>query len=326
VSIIIYYNTEDQGKKIEVVAVQPNIDPYDEKFTTSLYDQLETISKLIRTKVTENTRLIVAPETAISSPIEESEFKRGTVYEYLKNFKLSIGNPIFYYGVSSYQFFDQKHSVASRKLEGGPGYIEHYNSSLMIDKQGEIDFIHKSKLVPGVEKIPFAKNFSFLEGLSIDLGGTTGTLGVEDEPRVFRSTEFQFAPVVCYESIFGEFVAIQCRKGAELICIATNDGWWKNTPGYKQHKSFASLRAIENRRSVVRSANTGISCFVNQRGDISQETSWWVADVIRGKVSLNKEMSFYTTYGNVLGRSFGFVSLLLILFTITKRFKKYVLK
>ena len=114
----------------------------------------------------------------------------------------------------------------------------------------------------------------------------------------------------------------QCRLGAELICITTNDGWWKDTPGYKQHMSFASLRAIESRRSVARSANTGTSAFVNQRGDILQATEWWEPAVIKSTLNLNSKMSFYTTYGNVLGRSLAFVSALLILFTFVKRFKR----
>ena len=148
------------------------------------------------------------------------------------------------------------------------------------------------------------------------------TLGIEEEPLTFVYEEFQLAPVICYESIYGEWVAQQCRKGANLIAIITNDGWWKDTPGYKQHVSFASLRAIENRRSIVRSANTGTSCFVNQRGDILQATKWWEEDVIRGTLNLNNEQTFYTLYGDVMGRSFAFVAVLLIIFTFVKRFKK----
>ena len=106
-----------------------------------------------------------------------------------------------------------------------------------------------------------------------------------------------------------------------MISIITNDGWWKDTPGYKQHLSFASLRAIENRRSIVRSANTGTSCFVNQRGDILQATNWWEEDVIRGTLNLNNDQTFYTLYGDVIGRSFAFVAVLLIIFTFVKRFK-----
>jgi apolipoprotein N-acyltransferase len=178
-------------------------------------------------------------------------------------------------------------------------------------------------LVPGVESIPFSDIFPFLEDLAIQNGGTSGTLGIEPFPKVFYDKDVRFAPVVCYESIYGGWVAEQCRNGAQLICILTNDGWWEDTPGYKQHCSFASLRAIENRRSIARSANTGTSCFVNQRGDILQPTKWWTKDVIKAKLNLNSEQSFFTTYGNVMGRSFAFVAALLILFTFVKRFKKY---
>ena len=181
---------------------------------------------------------------------------------------------------------------------------------------------NREKLVPGVEVIPFSDALPFLETLSINNGGTTGTLGIEESPQVFKIDSLTIAPVVCYESIYGEWVAEQCRKGASLIAIITNDGWWKDTPGYKQHLSFSSLRAIENRRSLVRSANTGTSCFVNQRGDILQATNWWEEDAIKGEVHLNKEITFFTQYGNVLGRSFSFAAILILLFTFVKRFKK----
>jgi apolipoprotein N-acyltransferase len=209
--------------------------------------------------------------------------------------------------------------VASHPISSNE-FIEDYNTSVMIDS-GEFSFIHKSKLVPGVEKIPFASTFPFLEEMSIDLGGTTGTLGIEEEPKVFKSKDLVIAPVVCYESVFGEFISQQCRKGAELICIITNDGWWHDTPGYKQHASFASLRAIENRRSIVRAANTGISCFVDQKGIISQATEWWVPAVIAGTVNKNNELSFYSKFGDFLGRSLSFVAVMLILLSLVRKFK-----
>jgi len=224
--------------------------------------------------------------------------------------------------------FDYKRSRASLPVATGNGlYYESYNTAMVVGVDQTPAFIHKSKLVPGVEVIPFSNYFPFLEELSIQNGGTSGTLGIEEEPRIFLMDELSIAPVICYESIYGDWVAQQCRKGANLICIITNDGWWKDTPGYKQHLSFATLRAIENRRAVVRSANTGTSCFINQRGDISHATEWWVEDVIRSTVNLNSEQTFYTTYGDVLGRSFGFVAVLLLLYTFVKRFKnKYIQK
>lgn len=326
ISLTMYYSYEEEKRPVEIVVIQPNIDPYKGKFSIGLYKQLDKVFDLANQEVTKNTALIVAPETAISSSFYEEDFWRLSLFQYLINAKSKLLDIPICIGASTMKNFENKNSSASMKNVGGPGFYESYNTSVLINKDNEVGFIHKSKLVPGVEIIPFTSYFSFLEDLSIDLGGSRGTLGTEEEPMVFATEQFKFAPVICYESIYGEFVAKQCRKGAEIICILTNDGWWRNTPGYKQHNSFASIRAIENRRSVVRSANTGISCFINQRGDISQETKWWTADVIKGNLNLNKNLTFYTIYGNVIGRSFSFVSVFLLLFTLVKHFKKYTSK
>ena len=87
------------------------------------------------------------------------------------------------------------------------------------------------------------------------------------------------APIICYESIYGEFVAKQANQGADFLCILTNDGWWGDSPGHAQHFSFAKLRAIENRKWVARSANTGISGFIDEKGNVIQKTSYWTTDV-----------------------------------------------
>jgi apolipoprotein N-acyltransferase len=83
--------------------------------------------------------------------------------------------------------------------------------------------------------------------------------------------------------------------------------------------SFARLRAIENRRSVARSANTGISCFINQKGDIIKTSSWWKEDSLKATLKRNSKQTFYTQYGDWMGKSFVMVSLILFLFAIYKR-------
>jgi apolipoprotein N-acyltransferase len=172
--------------------------------------------------------------------------------------------------------------------------------------------------VNGVEKIPFMKYLGFLREIFIDLGGASGSLGSQDEASVFVSHDgTKIAPVICYESVFGEYLTSYIKKGAGLIFIITNDGWWKNTPGYKQHISFARLRAIETRRSIARSANTGISCFINQRGDIIQPTAWWTATAIKGQLNVNDEMSFYVKYGDFIARISLFISIMLVLYLIS---------
>lgn len=322
-SLYSYYNYVEKKNPIEVVALQPNIDPYNEKFDPSSFShQLETLISLADSLVTESTDLIVAPETALSANFNEADVHSLDFFKYfLEQKEEKLEGVPWYIGASTYRLYNEKHSRASR-LQNDGLYAEFYNTSMLITENDDVEFIHKSKLVPGVEVLPFSDIFPFLEEMSINNGGTSGTLGIEEEAQIFELEKLKIAPVICYESIYGEWVTEQVRKGAQLICIATNDGWWGDTPGYKQHLSFASLRAIENRRSIVRSANTGTSCFVNQRGDILQATDWWEEDAIKAELNLNSEITFFTKYGNVMGRSFFFASILLLLFTFVKRFRK----
>ena len=177
-------------------------------------------------------------------------------------------------------------------------------------------------MVLGVEKVPFSNWLPFLEELSIDNGGASGTLGVEEKARSIQTKKHAFAPLICYESIYGEFNAEQCRQGAEFIAVITNDGWWEDTPGYKQHMSFSRLRAIENRKDVARSANTGISCFINQRGDVIQQTKWWEPKALRGTLNKNNKLTFYTVRGDILGRTSMIAAFLLIGMWVVKAIQK----
>jgi len=326
ISLIQYYTYTEAVHPMEVVVTQPNIDPYNEKFTGSVNDQLNKICDLADQQTTEKTDFVLAPETALPFSFYEDEVERIIYYHYLVERKAQWENASLLIGASTKKYFKRKRSRASKKIYGGPGYEEFYNSSMLIDHLDRPSFIHKSKLVLGVEKIPFSNIFPFLEQLSINNGGTSGTLGIEDASQVMQSKGIKFAPVVCYESIYGEFIAQQCRKGAEAIFVITNDGWWKDTPGYKQHMAFSRLRAIETRRSVARSANTGISCFINQRGDVLQTTGWWKAASIKATLNRNREKTFYTTYGDWIGRAFGVVAVLLFGYTLVLRFRRKKVK
>ena len=178
ISLISYFSYEDKGKSIEVIAIQPNIDPYNEKFEPGmLHKQLEKIANLAAKKVTDKTALIVAPETAISSPFFERDIQRLDFFHYLKQQKLKLNNAPWYIGASTMEIFEEKNSRASMKLSSGPGYIEHYNTSFLIREDNSTEFVHKSKLVPGVEVIPFSEYLSFLEELSIDNGGNIRNFG-----------------------------------------------------------------------------------------------------------------------------------------------------
>jgi apolipoprotein N-acyltransferase len=314
-SLYKYYTYEEKKDPVEVALIQPNIDPYNEKFVSNSEDQVEKMIKKSESIITSKTKFVLFPETAISSSVHENYIDNNPSIELIRNFLTKKPSIHVLTGAATFSIFRKKFTNAARQIPNSNEFIEFYNSSLAID-QSNIDIVHKSKLVLGVEKVPFISWLPFLEELSINNGGTSGTLGQEKVPKIISSAHGKYAPVVCYESIYGEFVGQQVRSGAELIFIITNDGWWKDTPGYKQHNSFASIRAIENRRSVARCANTGTSSFVNQRGDMIKKSSWWIEDGLIESLNKNSYLTIYSQYGDLVYSLISYVLLVLIIYVL----------
>lgn len=324
-SFLVYINYEEKSDPVDIVIVQPNMDPYNEKFVNGTGEkQLEKFLSLAQRKMDNNVDFLVGPETQLPFSVIENyidsirEIKR--LREYLSDFP----NTRLVTGMSSLRVFHKSEtdSESARPVEGEVDYVyDVYNSAFHMANNEPISIYHKSKLVLAVEKVPFAGWFPFLEKLALDLGGAVGSLGTQKEPSVFISNvnpQYVIAPTICYESIYGNYVTEYVRKGANLIFIITNDGWWDNTPGHRQHMAYARIRAIENRRSIARSANTGISCFINQRGDIIEKTTWWEPAVIRQTINANNELTVFSKTGDLIGRTSIFISVLLLLYTLVK--------
>lgn len=315
--------SKENNEGMEVVVVQPNIDPYNEKFIGSPEDQLRKMLALAAQKVDTQTAYLLFPETAIPNLVWENRLDQDGCIILLRSFLKNYPNLKIIIGASTAKVYEanETRSATARKFTQDEGYYDAYNTALQITT-GTIQIYHKSKLVPGVEKLPFPVIFKFLDNLAIDLGGTTGSLGIQDERSVFFSDNpYTIAPVVCYESIYGEYLSDYVNNGANLIAIITNDGWWGDTPGYKQHLKYGALRAIETRRWIARSANTGISCFITPEGEIQQQTAWWVPAVIKGTVQMNRTRTFYTRYGDYIARAAMYLSLLLIIYSWLIRFR-----
>ena len=178
--------------------------------------------------------------------------------------------------------------------------------------------------MPGVERMPFPGLLKPLEGLAIQMGGTFGSLGIQKERSVFTDVSglVKIAPVICYESVYSDFVTEYVRKNANIIFIITNDGWWGNSPGHVQHLNYARLRAIENRLQIARSANTGISCFIDEFGEISNATKFWEEAIIEKTLYINNNQTFYSKFGDLLAYCCSVISILLIFLAIILKFKK----
>lgn len=310
-SLHLYSNYTDQGIIQHVVVLQPNIDPYTEKFSgMSAEDQINRLIQLAESTINDSSDLVIAPETALPPLWEDSLVQQIPsllpIYRIIQKFP----DVRFIAGAITQRKFRNDESVTktARRSVDGKYYFEMFNSALMIDRVGGIQFSHKNILVAGVEKDPFQEYLSFLPNFMLDLGGTKGVLASGEEPKVFEESGGKtIGPVICFESVFGEHVRQLVKKGAKSIVVITNDGWWKDTPGVWQHFGYSKLRAIENRRSIARSANTGISGVINQRGDVIAMTCINTCAAIGSSIRMNKEITFYTRYGDFL----GWISLLL---------------
>lgn len=306
-----------QPKQLHAVVVQPNIDPYKEKFTLSASNEAfaDSIVVLANRHVTAQTDLIMAPETALPLSFQEERLHTFAFGQSLARQVQKWPQANLLIGASTLGIFDYKQSVASTPIPNTNEWYESYNTSMLLTKTAPPQFVHKSKLVPGVELVPFSAYLPFLSAIAIENGGSSGTLGVEKKPKVMaikvkpnkrqkdptnKAQNITLAPIICYESIYGDFVRQQVQQGAQALCVITNDGWWGNTPGYKQHFSFARLRAIENRRWVLRSANTGTSGSIDPSGKIIKKTPYWVKTAFSQTIQLRSDQTFYTTYGDWL--------------------------
>lgn len=298
----VYDHYEDQGVDTEVIVVQQNCDPWNEQFDSHTYDQvIQNNIALSLPLVTENTRFVVSSESAIQEGIWLHETDKSRSLNTLRDYIRKHPQMAFVIGGTTYEWVPKgmEDDFPARQIGNTDKYYYCHNSALLIDTMG-LQHRNKSQLTPGVEAIP--EWMGFLKNYSITMGIARGTLKTDAEAQVMTFDGHKIGAAICYESAFGEYVSQFCKKGADLLFVITNDGWWGHTPGYRQHFEFSKLRAIENRRCIARSANTGRSGFINQRGDVLQQTHYWVPDAIKATLKANTKVTFYAKHGDYLSR------------------------
>jgi len=303
VSVVIYYNYSEKIEPVNIVVSQPNIDPYNEKFSGMMNEeQIIKSLKVSSNLIDKETDYWVAPETTIALDVQENELDTCPEVKILQKIIDNYPNLKMVLGASTYIQYDEPITVTARQNKNNYKFYDSFNSAIQVEKNSKVKVYHKSKLVPGVEIIPFPKEMKYFEKYAINLGGSTGSLGMQNDREVFANATNKgvVAPIICYESVYSEYVRNYVKNGANILFIVTNDGWWDNTPGHIQHLAYARLRAIENRRSIARSANTGISAFYNQRGDIIQQTKWWQATAIKAALNLNNQQTLFVILGDII--------------------------
>lgn len=325
ISYLILQNYKTEGKKIEVVILQPNVDPYTEKYNTTDKRVGILLNDLAKSSVDYSTDLVIAPETVYADGTKINQFDYSVAHYYTQEILLNNANLNFLGGISMVDFITDPQKVRSETNLLRPGlWYDDYNSAFLMNNQTDsVAFYHKSKLVVGVENFPYQEVLKPILGdVMIDLGGTVAMKTTQANREVFTlNNGTKVAPIICYESVYGEYVTGYVQNGAQLLAIITNDAWWGDTQGHKQHLSYARLRAVETRRAVARSANTGISAFINQKGEIIAELGYEKQGTLKGKVFLNNKKTFYVKHGDYIARIAEFMALFIFLFAFVRRRK-----
>lgn len=321
-SLVMYSNYEDPEDNIEIVILQPNINPYTEKYNTTDTRIGELLMNLSSKSVNDSTSLVLAPETVFADGTRLSKIHNSEAVFFGKQISRKYSDLNFMGGISLYERFNDPDKVRKQTNKIGPmDWYDDYNSAFLVKNSTDsIQLYHKSKLVVGVENFPYQDILKPILGdIMIDLGGTVAMKTTQEEREVlWLNDSTGTAPIICYESVYGEYVSHYVQNGANFLSIITNDAWWGDTQGHKQHMSYARLRAVESRKFVARSANTGISAIINGRGDVIKRLGYEKRGTIKGRVGINNIQTFYVKHGDYIARIAQFLALFIFLFAVVK--------
>lgn len=321
-SIYRNYAEDSSCGTLDVAICQPDFDPYEKFESMSRQEQDDVLLSLAGDVLADwkdsSTVLVLGPET-FTEGVCMNNIKAARTWKTFDGFLAGRPGVNLLYGASTYEVFNRRSAPSLMAREYGNAWIESHNSAIIQDWTGRTGVFHKSKLVVGTESTPYPRLFVPLDNM---LGGVMGRcvgqdrISLLDVSSVDGVTTVPVGCAVCYESVYGNYCTGYVREGAQALTVITNDAWWGDTPGYRQHLSYSCLRAIELRRDVARCANTGISAFIDQRGEIVSESDWWKRETMTGSVSLSDRKTFFVRNGDITGRACSFGAVLMLLATI----------
>lgn len=316
-----YHNSPD---KIKVGLVQPNLNPNKKWEVGNLDTQINMYLSLTESAIADSVDLVIWPETALPVYLLTDNYKLHA--ERIQRFVDSEKIPILT-GMPHANFYPNDLNAPSdaKPSKDGSSVYTSYNSILFFTPNDEVKQYGKIKLVPFGEKVPLVEIIPVLgKWMKWNVGISSWNTG--EEKVLFNlfenSRQVNIGGVVCIESIYADFIADFVRKGADFIAVVTNDSWYGNSSGPYQHKEMSVLRAVENRRSVVRAANGGISCIINPLGNTVSDTKMFTKSVLVGDVWINKKLTFFTRFPLVFPILSTLVSILVLLISLKKKVEK----
>jgi len=296
-----------QTKLLHVAAVQANIaqqQKFDPQFTAQIFDRFTRLSE-VALRSNPPTDLLVWPESSMPDPVRD---ENGESYRFVMNFSASTKTDLL---------------LGTIDLENG----HDYNAAALVSDAGQhVQIYRKLHLVPFGEYIPLRHSFPLFAVVASNW--VPGDFDVGKEYTIFRLTsgDVQVAPLICFEDTIGELTRQFVLKGANLLANVTNDGWFLHSAGSQQHLANAIFRCVETRRPMVRAANTGVTCFVNEFGRVTQllqdETGGTFTEgVLAGEVNVpqDRQLTFYARHGELFAKFCACVTAIAIVTSVALR-------
>ena len=302
------------AKPLRVTAVQSNVpqnQKFDPQFTRRIFDQFRRLSE-IALRSNPPPELLVWPESSMPGPVLEDQES----YKFVTDLAADA---------------DADFLLGTIDEDGG----DVYNAAILLSEGGErVQMYRKVHLVPFGEFVPGRHTVPLLARIVGDQ--VPGDFKAGKEHTVFTLTngDVQVAPLICFEDTIGELarqfvVPTETSPGANLLVDVTNDGWFQHSAGSPQHLANAIFRCIETRRPMLRAANTGVTCFINQFGRVTQELrdetgSTFTEGVLSGdiKVPSEHELTFYARHGELFAKVCGVITLIAIVLTSLTRWRR----
>lgn len=316
-------------RTVKVGLLQPDFDPTNRWDGGTLSEQVNTYFRLADSTVANGAEIIIMSESAL--PVYLLNSRNKATLEKFYNYCDSNNVAILTGMPDATIFLDKSKAPEEAKpLKSSDAVYVSYNSVLLfLPGTKEVQKYGKIKLVPFGEKVPYVEKIPILGDIikwNVGISSWNNGKDIVVFKIPFENDTIGVAGIVCIESIYSDFNAQFVQKGAEFIAVITNDSWYGNSSGPYQHKEISVLRAVENKRSVVRAANGGISCLIDPIGRTISETEMFTQRAIVVDTPIIKELTFYTTYPLLFPMISVIGSGIIILFVIVNYFRRKFVK
>ncbi|MEX2402635.1 MAG: apolipoprotein N-acyltransferase [Balneolales bacterium] len=319
ISLVIFWSYDDEPvDSIEVAVMQPNYDSYlDMAGYSDPYEPLENLLEFTDSVKTDNTDFTLWPENALIGNIELGypSTMDNLIMQYAEQWDFPVIS-----GASVIRLYEEHEAPDLYRGHYRNKPYNVFNAAVAHYPDKTILHYEKAKLVPFIERFPFVDFLSRFEATGIDWGAIA-IFGKGIDRTMFDVNGHRIPALICYDSVYPDWVRKFVLDGADIITVITNDGWWGNSSGHIQHYDYAKLRAIENRRTVIRSANNGLSGAIGPDGRVHVKTEYWTRDGFTYNASVYDTQTFYTRHGDLIGWMSMFTTFGLVIFHFTKRRK-----